>query len=301
MIRALTVTNYLGQSKRFELFYPEKSGAVIQNIEGLGPSKAEINVNEMAVSDGAVFNSSRVSSRNIVISLKFLFNPQIEDVRHETYKYFPVKQRATLLFETDDRSCETYGYVESNEPDIFSENETTQISVICPDPYFYSERADSTVFYGVDPMFEFPFSNESLDEKLLIMGSIKSEMEETIYYSGDAETGVVITIHAVDKASNIAIYNTGTRELMRIDTDKLESITGSGIIARDEIVISTIRGDKYIRLLRNGVYYNILNCLDKDADWFRLSKGDNTFAYTAEEGVENLRFQVEYKRLYEGV
>lgn len=37
---------------------------------------------------------------------------------------------------------------------------------------------------------------------------------------------------------------------MRIDTDKLEKLTGSGMVAGDEIIISTIKGDKSITLLR---------------------------------------------------
>lgn len=84
-----------------------------------------------------------------------------------------------------------------------------------------------------------------------------------VVYNGDAEIGVTITIHAIGEASNITIYNTGTREVMRIDTDKLEKFTGSGIIAGDEIIICTVKGNKSITLLRNGKTTNILNCLDK--------------------------------------
>ena len=150
MIRAVTVTNYLGESKRFELAFPEESGFAVQSISGLGPSKADINTTEISTNDGSLYNSARVNSRNIVMSLKLMFNPQIEDTRHNSYKYFPIKKRVTLLIETDNRICETYGYVESNEPDIFSSDETTQISIVCPDPYFYSAGPDgtnTTIFY----------------------------------------------------------------------------------------------------------------------------------------------------------
>ena len=197
-----------------------------------------------------------------------------------------------------------YGYAESNEPDIFSSDETTQISIVCPDPYFYSAGPDgtnTTIFYGVEPLFEFAFSNESLTESLIEFGEIKNETEQTVYYSGDAEIGVVITIHAIGNVKNITIYNTGTREVMRIDTDKLEQLTGSGMVAGDEIIISTIKGDKSITLLRNGIYTNILNCLDKDSDWFQLSKGDNIFAYVVEEGTTNVQFKIENRTAFEGV
>ena len=259
---------------------------------------------EISTNDGSLYNSARVNSRNIVMSLKLMFNPQIEDARHETYKYFPIKKRVRLLIETDNRICETYGYVESNEPNIFSSNETTQISIVCPDPYFYSAGPDginTTIFYGVLPLFEFPFSNESLTEKLIEFGEIKNETEQTVYYSGDAEIGVLITIHAIGNVSDITIYNTGTREEMHIDAEKIKQITGSGIIAGDEIIISTVKGDKSITLLRDGIYKNILNCLDKDADWFHLSKGDNIFAYVVKEGIVNVQFKIENRTAFEGV
>ena len=304
MIKSVTVTNHLGESKKFELSFPEKSGFIIQKIDGLGPSKANINTTEISTNDGSLYNSSRINSRNIVMLFRFLSDSQIEGIRQESYKYFPIKKRVTILIEADNRICETYGYVESNDPDIFSKDETTQISIVCPDPYFYSAGPDGeniTVFFGIEPLFEFEFSNESLTENLIEFGAIENSTEQTIFYSGDGEIGVLITIHAIGSVSNITIYNTGTREVMRIDTNKLAVLTGNGLIAGDEITISTIKGDKYITLLRNGVYTNILNCLDKDSDWFQLAKGDNIFAYTAESGITNLQFRIKNRMSYEGV
>ena len=89
MIRAVTVTNYLGESKRFELAFPEKSGFAVQSISGLGPSKADINTTEISTNDGSLYNSARVNSRNIVMSLKLMFNPQIEDTRQDSYRNIP--------------------------------------------------------------------------------------------------------------------------------------------------------------------------------------------------------------------
>ena len=304
MIRAITVTNYLGDSIKLDLARPEQSGFVVTSVTGLGSGKANINMTEVATNDGGLFNSSRLPSRNIVISLKYLWHDSIEDVRQLSYKYFPIKKKLTLLIETDNRQAEIDGYTETNEPTIFSKDEGSDISIVCPNPFFYSAGKDginTTIFYGVEPLFEFPFSNESLYECLLEMGRIQNQTEKTIVYSGDAEIGVTIAIHAIGEARNITIYNTGTREIMRIDTDKLKAFTGSGIIPGDEIVICTVKGQKSITLLRNGKTTNILNCLDKNADWFQLAKGDNIFAYTVEEGRANLQFRIENRLVYEGV
>lgn len=303
MIHQVAVINYLGETKLFELRNPEKSGFAIMNMGGLGPPAATVNMTDMVTSDGSIFNSARIQNRNITLQLRFM-DPNVEVNRHETYKYFPLKKRVDLVIWTDERVCATYGYVETNEPDIFNQYEGTNISIICPDPFFYSAGDDgvnTTIFYSVEPEFEFPFSNDSLTEKLLNMGTILNLTERTVYYDGDGEIGVTIRMHALGDVSMITIYNTGTREVMRIDTNKLRDLTGHGMIKGDDIIISTVRGDKYIRLLRNGLYTNILNVLDKDSDWFQLAKGDNIFAYTAEEGLSDLQFKIENRSLYEGV
>lgn len=307
MIYSIVVTNYLGDRIKLELGKPEVSGFLIKSITGLGPAKANVNTTEVSTNDGSLFNSARLSQRNIVLDMVFIntvYGESIEDLRQKSYKYFPLKKSVELTIETDNRYVKTTGYVESNEPNIFSSQEGTQISIICPDPYFYSAGEDVnnvTNFYSIDPMFEFPFSNESLDEPLLVFGEIQIKTEGVITYHGDSEIGVMIYIHAIGPATNINIYNTETREVMRINTEKISSLTGKGIVASDDIVINTAKGEKSITLIREGVSYNILNCLDKNTDWFTLAKGDNIFAFTADSGVTNLQFRVENKAIYEGV
>lgn len=307
MIYSIVVTNYLGDRIKLELGKPDVSGFLIKSITGLGPAKANVNTTEVSTNDGSLFNSARLSQRNIVLDMVFIntvYGESIEDLRQKSYKYFPLKKSVELTIETDNRYVKTTGYVESNEPNIFNSQEGTQISIICPDPYFYSAGEDGnnvTNFYSIDPIFEFPFSNESLDEPLLVFGEIQIKTEGVITYHGDSEIGVMIYIHAIGPATNINIYNTETREVMRINTEKISSLTGKGIVASDDIVINTAKGEKSITLIREGVSYNILNCLDKNTDWFTLAKGDNIFAFTADSGVTNLQFRVENKVIYEGV
>lgn len=292
MIKSITVKNHLGDSIKLELAKPELSGFVITNIDGLGPGKANVNTTEISTTDGGLYNSSRLPVRNIVISIRYLWKNTIEEARHLSYKYFPLKKRVTLTFETDLRTADVEGYVESNDPVIFSKEESTDISIVCPDPYFYSSRINTTLFSGIEPLFEFPFSNESVITPLLEMGAIQNYKEKVVVYDGDAETGVIITINAKDVASNIAIYNIGTRETMRINIE---------VIAGDTITINTNTRYKSITLLREGVTTNILNSMTRDSDWFKLTKGDNIFTYTAETGANNLNFTIENRILYEGV
>lgn len=301
MIKSITVTNHLDESIVLELRSPEKSGLLIQDITGLGPSKANINSTELSTIDGSVYNSARMTSRNIVMTLKLMDIPNVETTRLLSYKYFPIKKRIRLRIETDSRTCDIYGYVESNEPVIFSSSVTTQISIICPDPYFYSSSMNITMFAGVIPTFTFPFSNESLTENLIQIGELSDDQEPVITYLGDTEVGMNIFIHAVGDVTNLRIFNLYTNELMQIDDTKLTTLTGSGIVSGDNIIISTIKGQKSITLIRGGIYLNILNCLDVNVDWLQLVRGENVFAFYADTGLTNLEVRIENQTLYEGV
>lgn len=307
MIKRVVVTNYIGDRLSIDLYNPWETGFIVKSISGLGASEADINITDIVTRDGGIYNSSRMRQRNIVIEFMFtrtVLGESIEDVRQKTYKYFPVKRYVELMIETDNRNLMISGYVESNEPEIFSSKENTKISIICPDPYFYS--ADNggdnvTSFYSIEPLFEFPFSNESLTEPLLLFSELHTTAEGVVPYSGDSEVGITIYIHALGPATNISIFNLETREQMSIDTAKIASITGSGLLAGDDIFINTSKGDKTVTFVREGVRYNIMNCLGKNADWFTLAKGDNLFGFTADSGLANLQFQIINKVIYEGV
>lgn len=301
MIKGITIINHLGESIRLDLKNPESSGFIIREIDGLGPPKANINFTELATNDGAIDNSAYLETRNIVLSLLFLENPTIEATRLLSYKFFPIKRIITFMIETDQRSCMIKGRVETNEPDIFSENEGCKISILCPDPYFYSIQDTGTIFFGIRSLFEFPFSNESLTQNLIEFGSIMNQTEASVYYEGDAETGMVIHIHASGDVEGITIYSLRTREILKINDQRLEELTGYGVIAGDDITFTTTRGNKGLTLLRNGVTTNIINVLDKPISWFQLAKGENIFVYTADVGLSNLEIRIENKVVYEGV
>lgn len=303
MIKAVTVTNFKGESLRMELTKPEESGMLIYDITGIGGGKATINTSDMATKDGVIFNSARMPARNIVFSIKLMDTPtaSVEDNRLKSYRYFPLKKEATFLFETDNRTAEITGYVESNEPVIFSSQEYTQISVICIDPYFYTPGGSEKAFAGTEPLFEFPFSNESLTKPLLEFGYLRIDTRANLIYEGDMDTGMTITIHALGPAENITIYNIDTLQKMRIDTEKIRQLSGAPFGTGDDIIISTIVGQKYIRLLRNGVYTNIISAIERDADWFQLSAGDNIFAFSADSGEKDLVMTFNYRNAYGGI
>lgn len=302
MIQSLTVTNYLGESLTIPMKNSESTGFILHDMTGLGPPTASVNTSKVATKDGSKYNSARAEERNIVLPMYFTPVPTIEDARHRSYKYFPLKKPVILVFKTDNRECQIVGYVETNEPDICSDREGCQVSIICPNPYFSSIYDTVTSFSGVEAAFEFPFSNEDTSNPHIEFGKIVVKAENLVRYEGDAESGVQIRIAASATVKNITIYNVDTRGTMHIYHDKLVALTGSGIVKGDEIIITTDKGSRSVTLLRNGKSTNILNAIDpRNDEWFSLTKGDNIFAYSADEGSDYLMFVVDHTTLYEGI
>lgn len=310
MIKSVTAVNFKGESIKMDLFHPESSGFIIIKIDGIGPGKATVTKNDSKVYDGGTITSARLPSRNIKMEIQFLWVNSIEDVRHKSYKYFPLKKPITLIFETDTRTVEIEGVVESNEPDIFSSEESTNISIICPDPYFYAsgENARSkTEFSGINSMFEIPsdtgYSNESLTEALTEISTLYVQSERGIMNYGEVDIGVVISIKPLAIVKGIlTISNVTLGQNMSFDLNKIKTITEQDFHLGDELVINTLRGKKSVTLVREGKNYNALSCIDTRTDWIYLTSGENTFTYYLDgEGIEDLQFSVTNSILYEGV
>lgn len=301
MIRSVAVTNYVGDSITMELARPDLSGFLITGIDGLGPVESDIHTTELSTMDGSIYSGARSPQRNIVIDLQ-MFGTNVEKLRHKTYRYFPIKQPLTLTVTTDERVSKITGYVEKNEPDIFSQNESTQISIICPDPWFRTEQDQVTGFATIKPLFEFPFSNESLTENKIQFGEVTNNLTESVFYDGDIDTGFVMNIHVTgEEIGDITLRNYNTRETMVLDVSVISSISGGDLQPGDDIYISTVTGNKYIHLVRDGVTYNILNSIGRNADWFILRKGENRFMHEAENGEMGLWYTITNPVLYEGV
>lgn len=301
MIYSVEVTNHNRESVLLDLYHPESSGLAIASIDGLGPTQADIQSTEVATIDGGLFTSARQQQRNIVFNFIPLFDPTIETSRLKIYKFFPIKKMITMVFTTEHRHAECTGYVESISPDIFSNDERIQVSIICPDPNFYEVGSSQRLFSGVISEFEFPFSNESLTEPLLEFGAIQLDTRATLDYIGDSDTGILIEAHAIGPVENITIWNNVTREKISIDTNKIYRLTKVRFDRGDNIYISTVKGNKYIQLLHEGTYHNIISCINKDADWFQLTNGDNIFTFTADSGEEYLMVTFNYRNAYGGI
>lgn len=305
MINSVKVTNFHNKTLKLKLNDPWSSGFIIKNIFGLGPGKATINVNDVASTDGGIYNSSRLTSRNIVFTLQFVHDGSkngVEEYRNKSYQYFPLKKELTLTFYTDSGTKMISGYVESNEPNIFSQNEETQISIICPDPYFYDETLSNYTLSGYESSFEFPFSNESLTENLIEFSRIIKSNQIVFDYSGDADTGVNFIMMAKKPLTTVTITNIDTKETMTVNSAMFPSVLGTEIRKNDIIEISTHIRNRYANIIRGRHRYSIINSLGRYTDWIHLQSGTNTFMYNInEDDSDAIDISFYYRTKYEGI
>ena len=303
MIQSLIVTNPKGEELTLDLLRPELSGLYIKSIDGLGPPSASINTQDVATIDGALYVGSRLETRNLVIELGMMDKPSVEANRLKSYRFFPTKRAVSIVVITDNNKVKIEGYVESNEPDIFSEEESTKISIVCPDPYFYDIEPTQKNFSETTPLFEFEFSNESVTENLLVMSEIRTDTRSLIVYPGDGDTGINIQIKMLADVNIFEMYDVFTQGAMKLYGNKMPSSLGTTFKKNDIIEINTVKGNKYVNLIRGGISTNIISALDKKATWFQLSPGDNIFAYAADNGTNDEKVVVTfvYNVAHEGV
>ena len=320
MIHSFTVTNHTGRSLECELANPWKEGLAITSIDGLGPGQATVNVADISSTDGGLFNSARKSYRNIVFNFVFEDHDTltIEDIRRKCYTYFPIKKNVKLKFVTTDYKTFTDfyidGYVESNEPTIFSAKEGAQVSVICPNPYFYKSTLQEQRFsLSSNPEFSFAFSKVPTDNTELLMGDVVPYVVSSVYYQGDADTGVIVDIsfrsnvtHDPENPKTIRVANSLTNTANIFSLEKVKNIVTNlldgytGIVAGDRITLSTIVGEKSLVYTHNNIDYNVLGAVEPSGKWVTITTGDNYLVIDKDSTVE-ITASVKNKIYYYGV
>ena len=272
--------------------YPS-SDYMLNSITGITPADATINVSEMAAQDGAVFNSSKVLPRNLVIT--FDIRGRDENVRRRRvnlYRYLKTKSRVRVYIATDQRDAYTDGYIERLDDggSIFSDRERMQLSIICPEPFFRDTATGehAVSFSAISPLFNFPFH---------IVTPIPYSQRDDVYINeiendGDVACGAVLRVAANAEVVNPWFYNETTGQRMTF-----ELTLASG----DELTISTVQGHKSAILRRNGEETNVINALSHNSKWLTLEPGANTFYYNAESGAVNMQLSFTYNILFEGL
>ena len=229
---------------------------VIEEITGLDPVKADITSSDYATQDGGFFQSARAGGRNLIFKMAYqpdyVAGKTVETLRREMYSIFPPKGAVFLRFFNSDplfKTVEIKGWVESFSSPPFAKEPAINVSIICPKPNFY-ELAPVT--------------------KLGDSGTIIS-----MPYEGDAEVGFTLRVNPLTTIQRLVLKNGVDKDL---DLRFQAPIPGTpgwvdpfAPTFLDTITFSTLPGNKYINLVRQGVTYNLMPYIKSGSLSMKLS------------------------------
>lgn len=186
------------------------------------------------------------------------------------------------MIETDSRTCYIYGYVESNEPDIFSSESGTIVSIICPDPYWIGSSDDARMSAWVGGL-SFPLT--------FPMTFSRQAKEIIVNNEGDTYTPLLMVFYG--PAINPRITNVTTNSFIQVNKE---------LLVGEKLTITTSYGKKKVILTdTDGVETNVNQFIDKDSVFWGLIPGDNTIHYEAEAGEDQANVTINWDKKYAGV
>ena len=282
--RIITYTNSNGEA--MILTEQRMNPFVMCKADGIYASNNNVNIKNNAMIDGGTFYGSTMQTRNIVLTIKDIEGH--DQNRDFVDMVFDKNKPGVLLVQDGSHSRAIECYVESVDTTATPLTRLTQISLLCPDPYFYDPDDTVVKIANTVPMFQFVHEFEEYGEEL---GRITENRMGVIYNESTSDIGVTMLVKATGYVTNPKIYLAETREHISVGTqDKPFAMQ-----PRDVIRIQTQTG-------RKNVYDedgNSINAyLSEDSDFFQLHRGENTFVYMADAGPDNIEITVMYRYKY---
>lgn len=246
-------------------FMPNDDPVQIRSVTGLEPVKANIATTPFASGRGVLYQGSTTPQRNIVMALGL--NPDWEgqqtmaSLRHILYRYLMPENWTKLRFFSQELpDVDIEGYVESFEPNMFSEDPEVQVSIICPRPDFI--EADATIYDGV------------VDDGTL---------EEVFEYAGTIRTGFELridgTVNNPDYTGDITV------KLTSFGVQEHFTITPVTVDGQRYFKLSTVRNSKRAQSVSkaDGSLTNLLSGVTGDSVWLEIKPGENVLSIAAAE------------------
>lgn len=261
----------------------------LTQLEGTGEPDATVSSTKYAGADGSYIGAAYIEKRNIVMNFNFLL-PWIERNRLRMYEIIQTRKSIRVYYKTHRVNVYTDGIVESFEVDNFKDDTTTgQISIICADPFWYSNATHTATATSSVDAFHFPFA---IDETGVPFSSWSDNGKITITNSG-ISTGMTITMRFSSAVVNPFIHSDTTGQ----------SITITRTFSEGEVMtITTQSMNKNASVtLSNGAVNSVIDSFSDSSTFLQLVHGDNEFSVGAESGGGYINTSISWQDTYLGV
>lgn len=267
---------------------------VINTIDGIYEFVGEVMTSPYSQTSGDRYKTTRAPKRNIVVE-GIIYNNFYEN-RQLMYRVFRLGSVGRFCYSENGRDNRYADYyVESIDIDQDAYRGAYQISLICPDPFFYDATPKNIDLAAWISDFEFIHEFDENGEEL---GHRETSMiQEVENLNGVDGIGLKITFTATGNVTNPYIYLYETGEQIKIGT----TANPYTLTSTKKVEVETTTGKKNIVQVENNVETRINEYLDPDSVFFQLRAGINTIGYNAASGAANLNVHIEYKMRYLGV
>ena len=269
-------------------------GILIEQIDGIYAFTGEVKTSPYSQTNGDRYKNTRATKRNIVVTGKIF--DDFWNNRQLMYRVFRLGSIGRFCYMEPDRSNRFADYyVESVDIDQDPFRGQYQISLICPDPFFYAGEAEYIDLASW--LSDFTFEHDFLEEGEELGHRETSMIKEIDNLNGVDGIGMKITLTASGNVTNPYVYLYETGERITIGTQANPyTLTSS-----KRVEIETTTGKKNIMQFANNVQTRINEYLDPDSSFFQLQAGKNTIGYNAASGANFMNVHIEYKMRYLGV
>lgn len=270
------------------------NGIIIDSIDGIYEFNCEVMTSPYSQTHGDRYKNSRAPKRNIVVQGRIYSN--FYDNRQLLYRVFRIGALGRFCYSEPNRANRYADYyVEKVDIDQNAYRGQYQISLICPDPFFYagdSEAVDLSSWAS-----DFIFDHEFLSAGEELGHREASMIKEIQNLNGVDGIGMKIVMSTNGTVVNPYVYLVETGEQIAVGTASNQyTLTGDA-----QVEIDTTTGKKSIVQIEDGVETRITEYLDPDSSFFQLQAGINTIGYNADSGAEFLSVHIEYKMRFLGV
>lgn len=261
---------------------------VIPPVEGLNPPPASIFTSTSPNRKGGKYNGSTLNERNLIITIKILGD--IEANRNALYSWVDTEQYIKVRYRNGVKNVYCEGHIQECPIDIFTDNETVTVNIICENPYWKDLQEIAAEVSHILQQFTFAFA---IDSTGIPFSTIRPNSETSIYNAG-AETGVKLTVKCSGEVKNLVIFD-GQNTSRRF---KLATTLQTDWI----VIIDTESSPKTCKAYKpDGTILNLMKYISGAPTWLTLRRGNNIFGFTADVGSSNVTLTVGYTNKYLGV
>ena len=266
-------------------------------FSGAEGAETVVETMEQVLSDGDLVLSRRLGGRDLILQFEIADYDNRDRYRRELLSFFDPHADGTLTVMRRDgdgntvtRSC---ACMLSGRMTMTQEHLGAYIRVrvplYCPDPYFHADVCRVGAAQDVTPLLTFPMT---VTETCGAVGGLaRNDDVLTVINDGDAPTGFVLSLRAVDHGGTAGIANPIITRAE--DGEYIRILTTLAV--GDTLTVSTVPGAKYI--LKNGE--NEFR-FDRGSTFFPLLRGTNTLRISSDAMLEPPDAVIAYRCRYFG-